>query len=577
VPPGQAVPSGRAVSPEAAESPGSGRAASPGEAEPGDVAGQFTQPDGVRTERQGDAVAKSRLGKGLADRVGWRRSADVDAEMWPEEGFGGVSDEQFWDDLASDKPLTTTARTAQPDGGPPRSRIRRAESRSVESRSVERGAAPPVPGAVGPGTAGPGAVGPGTAVPGAAVPGTGPTQTFPVGQRQSGPQPAYQTGPQQIQGGAAAGYPGSAIASAQGTTQAFKIPAAQQDQVTGPQPVRSVTPPERGPAPERGSLPERGLLPERSPLPERGPAQRQQYRPPQSAPSRPLMQPPTQPQSQSYQASQPLPIPLPSAPSGRSTPGHGRHGAAEDPLTSSAYSIRSGDGSVDGRSYQASRRARELTREQYDAAISQETQMFSAVEDGASGGYQSSTPAYGYDLAPRHGSAPGSGQSANGGAPGSHRSTRRDVGNGHGGSSGYPYQYPQQSQTGPHGPGSFGQGSLPPSPLPQAPPTHTTPHGVEYGDPGYRGGDDPGWGSGARDYDRPAINGRDQGRDQGRGAPLNGAGDVGYGEPSRGGHQSYQDGSPEAPSNRSPAALPSGSPYQDGYPGPYDPRNFDRR
>ncbi len=46
-------------------------------------------------------------------RVGFRKGADVDEELWPTETFGGVSDEQFWDDLASDKPLTTTARTAQ--------------------------------------------------------------------------------------------------------------------------------------------------------------------------------------------------------------------------------------------------------------------------------------------------------------------------------------------------------------------------------------------------------------------------------------------------------------------------------
>ena len=50
-------------------------------------------------------------------RVGFRKGADVDEELWPAESFGGVSDEQFWDDMASDKPLTTTARTAQQDPG----------------------------------------------------------------------------------------------------------------------------------------------------------------------------------------------------------------------------------------------------------------------------------------------------------------------------------------------------------------------------------------------------------------------------------------------------------------------------
>ena len=48
-------------------------------------------------------------------RVGWRKGSDVDEVLWPAESFGGVSDEQFWDDLAADKPLATTARTAQPE------------------------------------------------------------------------------------------------------------------------------------------------------------------------------------------------------------------------------------------------------------------------------------------------------------------------------------------------------------------------------------------------------------------------------------------------------------------------------
>ena len=46
-------------------------------------------------------------------RMGWRKGADMDEEMWPTESFGGVSDDQFWDDMASDKPLARTARTAQ--------------------------------------------------------------------------------------------------------------------------------------------------------------------------------------------------------------------------------------------------------------------------------------------------------------------------------------------------------------------------------------------------------------------------------------------------------------------------------
>src|SRR2546423_316072 len=55
-------------------------------------------------------------------RRGFRKGADLDEEMWPAESFGGVSDEQFWDDLASDKPLATTARTAQQEP-PSRNRL----------------------------------------------------------------------------------------------------------------------------------------------------------------------------------------------------------------------------------------------------------------------------------------------------------------------------------------------------------------------------------------------------------------------------------------------------------------------
>jgi len=58
-----------------------------------------------------DAVKTTRSRR----RVGWRKGSDVDEELWPAKSFGGVSDEQFWDDLAADKPLATTARTAQPE------------------------------------------------------------------------------------------------------------------------------------------------------------------------------------------------------------------------------------------------------------------------------------------------------------------------------------------------------------------------------------------------------------------------------------------------------------------------------
>ena len=64
----------------------------------------------VRESATDDAAEASRSRR----RVAWRKGSDVDAELWPAAAFGGVSDEQFWDDLAADKPLATTARTAQP-------------------------------------------------------------------------------------------------------------------------------------------------------------------------------------------------------------------------------------------------------------------------------------------------------------------------------------------------------------------------------------------------------------------------------------------------------------------------------
>jgi hypothetical protein len=69
---------------------------------------------GARRSREAAAddagqASRSRL------RVAWRKGSEVDEELWPAEAFGGVSDEQFWSDMATDKPLATTARTAQPD------------------------------------------------------------------------------------------------------------------------------------------------------------------------------------------------------------------------------------------------------------------------------------------------------------------------------------------------------------------------------------------------------------------------------------------------------------------------------
>jgi len=230
---------------------------------------------------------------------------------------------------------------------------------------------------------------------------------------------------------------------------------------------------------------------------------------------------------------------VPTGSNARPAAGRGRHSSGEDPLTSSAYSLRSSS-SVDGRSYQASRRAREFPRDQYEAAISQETQTFTLAEPDAANGRNPAGPGqYRYDVPP--GPAP-TGNGNGNGSTGAHQSVRRDprdtyaaTGAGPGytngsvngnGSGGYPYQYGQ--------------------PGPAAPLTQTPPYGENYG---YEGGsDDPRWGSGARDYtSRPAANGaRGDSRDSSRA-------------------DRDRDRDREHPA------------YQVGYPGPYDPRGTDRR
>jgi len=79
--------------------------------------------------------------------------------------------------------------------------------------------------------------------------------------------------------------------------------------------------------------------------------------------------------------------------------------ANDDPLTSAAFSLRS-SGPVDGNSQQVPRRSQDFSREQHDAVLSQETQMFR--KDGSSAGLGRSglsptTEPYG----PGPGSSPG--------------------------------------------------------------------------------------------------------------------------------------------------------------------------
>ncbi len=286
-----------------------------------------------RPDREADEAEDAIRSTRGRRRVGFRKGAEVDEEMWPSESFGGVTDEQFWDDMASDKPLATTARTAaQADPG---SRRRLPD-------------AAPLPN----GRAGSGAYAPSYASP-AGRPG-------PADRTASQP---IQTGPQRIQ------------------TGSQPIPTGPQPIPTGPQPIPT------GPQPIQGTQPV--------------PVVTRSYQPGTQ---------PYQASAQSYQpATQPAPVMgqgmrggMPAAPRGRARHANGADvgpgaGAGEDPLTSAAYALRP-PGAVDGRSQSPRRsrdRDRDLTREQYEATVAQDTQSFSLADtQAATGGYPGGVPPF---------------------------------------------------------------------------------------------------------------------------------------------------------------------------------------
>jgi hypothetical protein len=104
--------------------------------------------DRLPSEDPAPLVAGSRThheaSTGPRRRVAWRKGTDVDQELWPIEAFGGMSDEEFWGDLAADRPLASTARTAQADSGPstqparsyPATRPTAADRTAVQSAQV---------------------------------------------------------------------------------------------------------------------------------------------------------------------------------------------------------------------------------------------------------------------------------------------------------------------------------------------------------------------------------------------------------------------------------------------------------
>jgi hypothetical protein len=172
------------------------------------------------TTDDADQPSRSRL------RVAWRKGSDVDEELWPTEAFGGVSDEQFWNDLAADKPLATTARTAQPDSA---ARRRRAGGGPLPDLypAEDRGRADGRRGA---------AEGPGTHP----QPRLGPDDRTAIQPVQAGIQPsptspgATQPYPSPTSPGATQPYPSP---TSPGATQPY--PSAPQPSSTATQPVRA--------------------------------------------------------------------------------------------------------------------------------------------------------------------------------------------------------------------------------------------------------------------------------------------------------------------------------------------------
>ncbi len=179
-------------------------------------------------------------------RVGFRKGAEVDEEMWPTENFGGVTDEQFWDDMASDKPLATTARTAaQADPGS-RRRLPDVAPRPNGRDADDRGRPD------------------GSRIAGGGSGAYAPSYASPAGRPgpadRTGSQP-IQTGPQRIQ------------------TGAQPIPTGPQPIPTGPQPIQGTQPvPVATRSYQPGTQPYQGSPPSYQPATQPAPAMGQGMR-----------------------------------------------------------------------------------------------------------------------------------------------------------------------------------------------------------------------------------------------------------------------------------------------------------
>jgi hypothetical protein len=283
----------------------------------------------ARASAADDTDASPDKTTGARRRMGFRKGADIDEEMWPTESFGGVSDDQFWDDLASDKPLATTARTAQQGNRPV------AAKPQADPRSSAR------PPASAPGGAQGGAWGNARR--------TGHAGAYPD------PRPADRTAMQPVQ---------AAVPPAPQATQ--PVPVAPQ----ATQPVPQATQP----------VP---MAPQQVP-------QATQPVPVAPGPGRQYSRPDSQPMRG---APQPIQAAQPSEANGRRYAAPGT-GTTEDPLTSSAFALRS-SGPVDGRSNQPSSGPHDIPRENYAPGFSDETQTFSPADNEAgNGGYPGGVPPF---------------------------------------------------------------------------------------------------------------------------------------------------------------------------------------
>jgi hypothetical protein len=418
----------------------------------------------AETDAEQDGAAKSKR------RSGWLKRGDIDEELWPTEAFG-VSDEQFWDDMASDKPLATTARTAQPDSGSrrrPPDAVPLAGLGDTQVMGDRRGRGSDSGRGVDSGRGG----------------SAGPQYQTGPQQAQTGPQP-YRTGPRPVQ----------AQTGQQYQTGPQQAQTGPQQTETGPQPYRT------GPQSHRS-----------------GPQPYQTGPQPYQTGSE-LYQTGSEPYQTGPQQAQTGPQPAYASASDRTETR--RRSREEDPLTSAAFSLRT-SGPVDGRSYQqASQRARDLSREQYEAAVSQDTQTFSVADtQEATGGYPGGASPYRqFDSVP-------------GGSPGGGRAAGSDRGDGYRGS---PYPYSGSSDT------------------PQSSSMSTPPYGQDYGE---------GYG-----YDVPASPAEDPRRQASRANGGSG------GEANRATRPVYQPDGYQRGSTYPQRTYPQGN----GYRGPYDPRSGDRR